>query len=399
MTKTPRVNGHHRGLRNAALIGAAAMSAAGLLLTGCGTPGLSSASSAGAPATGASSAGASSGGAHSAAPGGAAAAAPAPQKEPSGPVQSVTPAARLLLAQSIIYTASLTVQTGNVPAAVQRATAIVTALGGYTAAEQESSQPGQRQVSTASLQLKVPAPGYQAALGQLRTGLGTQTSLRQHAQDVTQQVADVGSRVTSAQAAIASCGRCWPGPARSASCCPSRTRSTARSRLEALQAQQRSLAHETSYATVSLCSSVTTRKSLIKSKRSSTDSPPAWPRLAGAGARPGLAAHRARTVLPFLMLVGLIGGIGYSGAASGAAPAPAGPPSRPRPTSRTRPGQLAARAGPARGQAGAGRCGVHQVGQPGEHVGVGVRQHAVAEIEDVSLGHPALADHRWPAPR
>jgi hypothetical protein len=314
MTKTPRVNWHQRGLRSAALIGAAVMSAAGLLLTGCGTHGLSAASSAGRPASGVSS-----GGAHSAALGGAAAAVPAPQnapqKEPSGNARPITPAARLLLAQSIIYTASLTVQTGNVPAAVQRATAIVTALGGYTAAEQESSQPGRRQVSTASLQLKVPAPGYQAALAQLRTGLGTQTALSQQAQNVTQQVADVTSRVTSAQAAIAQLRALLARAGSVSELLNVQDQiNSQEADLEALQAQQRALVHATTFATVSLL--------LVSHHR-----PPAKQQeKKQRGFIAGLAAGwrglgRALTwlltvigiVLPFALLVGLAGGIGYLG--------------------------------------------------------------------------------------
>jgi Domain of unknown function (DUF4349) len=44
---------------------------------------------------------------------------------------------------------------------------------------------------------------YPAALGQLAGRLGTQLSLRQQAQDVTEQVADLNSQVTSYEAAIA----------------------------------------------------------------------------------------------------------------------------------------------------------------------------------------------------
>ena len=160
MTDTSRVRQHHRGLRSAALVCAAAMSVAGLLLAGCGSSGASSASAAGSNSTGA----------HSAAAGlPAAASEPDPIKAASGAQAPATQTIGLLSARSIIYTASLTVQVADVPAAVQHAAAIVTANGGYLAAEQESSQPGQRQASSASLQLKVPGPGYQPALGTLRT--------------------------------------------------------------------------------------------------------------------------------------------------------------------------------------------------------------------------------------
>ncbi len=286
------------------------MSAAGLLLTGCGTPGLSAATS-----TGASCTGASSGGAHSAALGGAAAAEPAPQREPSGGARPGTPAARLLLAQSIIYTASLTVQTGNVPAAVQRATTIVAALGGYTAAEQESSQPGQRQVSTASLQLKVPARGYQAALARLRTELGTQTSLSQQAQNVTQQVADVTSRVTSAQAAIVQLRALLARAGSVGELLDVQDQiNSQESDLEALQAQQRALVHAASFATVSLLLVSHHRPPVRQQEKKQR------------GFIAGLAAGwrglgRALTwlltvigiVLPVALLAWLAGGIGYLG--------------------------------------------------------------------------------------
>ena len=42
----------------------------------------------------------------------------------------------------------------------------------------------------------------------------------------------------------------------------------------------------------------------------------------------------------------------------------------------------------------AGRRGVDQFGQAGEHVGVGLREHAVAEVEHVPLGGAARAQDR-----
>ena len=51
------------------------------------------------------------------------------------------------------------------------------------------------------MELKIPVVSYPATLGQLSHRLGTQLALQQQAQDVTQQVADVDSQVTSARAA------------------------------------------------------------------------------------------------------------------------------------------------------------------------------------------------------
>ncbi len=304
MTDTTRIREHHRGLRGAALATAVAISAASLLLAACGSSGGSSASS-----TGASSAGV-----HGAATGLPAAASEpaAPSRAASGAGSAATQTANLVPARSIIYTASLTVQASNVPAAAQRATVIVTAAGGYLAAEQQSDQPGQRQVAAARLQLKIPVPGYEAALGRLRTELGTLTSLSQRAQDVTEQVADVTSRVASAQAAIAQL-RALLRQAGSVSALlgVQEQINSQESDLEALQAQQRALAHATTFATVSLLL-VTHHAAAVKKKKE-------------RGFVTGLAAgwrglRRATTwlltafgaVLPFVLILVLAGGIGYA---------------------------------------------------------------------------------------
>jgi hypothetical protein len=106
--------------------------------------------------------------------------------------------------QQLIYTAQLTVRAGSVATALSRATSIVTAAGGYVSAENSSGGPGQpAAAASATVTLKIPAAVYQVTLGELTgSGLGTQLGLSQQAQDVTQQVADVGSRVASDEAAI-----------------------------------------------------------------------------------------------------------------------------------------------------------------------------------------------------
>jgi Domain of unknown function (DUF4349) len=303
MTDTPRVRQRHRGLRSAALACAAAMSVTGLLLAGCGSSGANSASASGA----------TSAGAHAAAGLPAAAPEPGPAKAAAGARAPASQTAGLLSAQSIIYTASLTVQTGNVQAAVQRAAAIVTAAGGYLAAEQESSQPGQRQVSSASLQLKVPVPGYQAALGSLRTKLGSQTALSQRAQDVTQQVTDVASRVASAQAAIAQLRALLKRAGSVSGLLDVQEQiNSQESDLEALQAQQRALAHATTFATVSL-QLVSHHAEPVKKKKEHgfvTGLAAGWRGLRRATA---WLLTAVGTVLPFALIIALAGGIGYAG--------------------------------------------------------------------------------------
>ena len=66
--------------------------------------------------------------------------------------------------------------------------------------ETASADPDHPSEATASVQLKIPVASYPATLSQLASQLGTQLSLRQQAQDVTEQVANVNSQVTSAKA-------------------------------------------------------------------------------------------------------------------------------------------------------------------------------------------------------
>jgi hypothetical protein len=162
---------------------------------------------------------------------------------------------RLALAsQSVIYTASLTVQAKNVMAAAAQATSIATAQGGYVSSEQTSASPGGQARPAVSLQLKIPVGAYPATLGKLSGGaIGTETSLSQQAQDVTGQVADVTSQVTSAQAAITQLQALLRRAGSVSDLLTVQEQiSTQESSLESLQAQARALSRETVYATVSL---------------------------------------------------------------------------------------------------------------------------------------------------
>jgi hypothetical protein len=161
--------------------------------------------------------------------------------------------ARLLPAsQSIIMTANLTVHVTSATQAAAKATSYVTGAGGYTAGEQAQLSPSSRQRQTVSMTLKVPQAGYGAALSQL-SNLGRTASLQQQSTDVTQQVADVASRVTSEQDAIASLRGLLKRAGNVSGLLQVQQQiSSDESSLEALQAQQRALDRETSYATISL---------------------------------------------------------------------------------------------------------------------------------------------------
>jgi len=161
--------------------------------------------------------------------------------------------ARLAPASDIIYTAQLTVRANSVSSAATKAAQITENAGGYVSNETTSANPDHPSEATASVQLKIPVAAYQATLGQLAGGLGTQLSLQQQAQDVTEQVADVNSQVISDQAAI---GQLRALLARAGSVSDLLSVqdqiNVEESSLESMQAEQRALDHEVTYATLTL---------------------------------------------------------------------------------------------------------------------------------------------------
>ncbi len=156
-------------------------------------------------------------------------------------------------AQAIVYTASLTVRAADISRAASLAERIATAAGGYVSNENTLLDRAHPAQSTISLQLRIPVAAYQATLGELSSRLGTRVSVSQQAQDVTATVADVTSRVTSAQAAITQLRTLL---ARAGSVGDLLTVQNQidqeESDLESLQSRERALTHETSYATLTL---------------------------------------------------------------------------------------------------------------------------------------------------
>jgi len=168
--------------------------------------------------------------------------------------RGVTAAKYVPAGRQLIYTAQLTVRAASVSAAVARATSIVSAAGGYVSAENASSGQAQPSQATATVTFKLPVAGYAATLAALSGGgLGTQLSLSQQAQDVTQQVADVGSRVASDQAAITQLRALLKHAGDVSSLLSVQNQiNSQESDLESMLAQQNALNHETAYATVTL---------------------------------------------------------------------------------------------------------------------------------------------------
>jgi Domain of unknown function (DUF4349) len=186
----------------------------------------------------------------------AAAAAPANGSASSGfggSAQSVSAGRLAPTGEQLIYTAQLSVRAHSVSAAISRATSIVTAAGGYVSAENAVTNQKDPAQSTATLTLKIPVAAYAATLSELTSGLGTQLSLQQQTQDVTQQVADVSSIVASDEAAIVQLRALLKHAGSVGDLLSVQDQiNNEETNLEAMLAQQNALNHETSYATVTM---------------------------------------------------------------------------------------------------------------------------------------------------
>ena len=240
------------------------------------------------------------------------------------------------ISQSIIYTATMTLRSADVAAATRKITGIVAAAGGYTSDEHLVAGTRGKTGERVSVTLKIPVPAYQSVLSQLSSpALGKQISMQQQATDVTQQVANVNSLVASQEAAISALrGLLKRAASVSGLLQVQQQISGDESTLNSLLAQQRALDHETSYATVSMTLVSPVHKFAHKKV------------VARHGFLAGLATgwrglrHATAWVLtvlgaalPFLVVIALLGGIGYAGwrrfgrrkgSATGG-PTPAGP--------------------------------------------------------------------------
>lgn len=160
--------------------------------------------------------------------------------------------AKLAPTQDIIYTANLTLRVKDVNGTATSATNDVTAVGGYVAGEHQVQATGHGSVGQVNLELKIPVAAYHQTLAELAK-LGTHAMFDEQAQDVTQQVADVSSRVASAQAAIKQLRQLLSRAGDVGQLLSVQDEiNSQESALESLLAQQQALAHETAYATVDL---------------------------------------------------------------------------------------------------------------------------------------------------
>lgn len=221
-----------------------------------------------------------------------------------------TPGASGTLAPSdarlIAYTANLHVRVRDARTGSSRADAIVTAAGGYI--ERQWARSDRSSSAYATTTYRVPAARYRSALAKLGR-LGTRLSLSQQADDVTEDVADVGARVKSAQASLGRLRTLMRDATDVQDVLSIETQVSQReSELEALQARQRALDAQTRYATITLALS----------------GPHAAPPKRDTGLFAGLRAgwHGllvfltglltvVGAMLPFLLVAGPLGALGY----------------------------------------------------------------------------------------
>ena len=217
--------------------------------------------------------------------------------------------------QSIIYTATIAIRASDVTATARRITDIAHAAGGYISAENAGSASPGGTGETIGITLKIPVPSYPAVLAQLTSpALGKQLGMNQHASDVTQQVANVSSLVTSQQDAIDALEGLLRHAASVADLLQVQQQISAdETNLNSLLAQQRALNGETSYATVTMTlvsphhaapPRTPTRHSFL------TGLLAGWRTLRHAA---GWAATALGAGLPFGVVIVVLGAAGYAG--------------------------------------------------------------------------------------
>ncbi|MFF2774677.1 DUF4349 domain-containing protein [Streptomyces sp. NPDC058052] len=160
--------------------------------------------------------------------------------------------------QHVIRTASLQVEVDRVTETADRVRAVVTGAGGRVESETtERAEEGYdgrapREYTSSTMVLRVPQDRYDQVLSAL-AGTGKLLARKAEAQDVTDQVVDVGSRIATQRASVARVRALMDRAERLADVVTLEGELSRRQAdLEALLAQQASLKDRTSLATITL---------------------------------------------------------------------------------------------------------------------------------------------------
>ncbi|MGW2930550.1 DUF4349 domain-containing protein [Streptomyces sp. NPDC001156] len=173
--------------------------------------------------------------------------------------------ANRLTANRIIRTASLTVQVKEVPKALDVARTAVENAGGFVGSESTSRDTAGHERTR--LVLRVPVAKYEEVLGELQ-GAGRLVERTAKAQDVTDQVVDVDSRIKSQRASVARVRELMDRATKLSDVVALEGELSARQAdLESLLARQASLDDRTSLATITLALSETPVKKAAKDDR------------------------------------------------------------------------------------------------------------------------------------
>lgn len=149
-----------------------------------------------------------------------------------------------------IHTAELTVVTPDVDEAAAEARDLTADIDGYV--EAESTSVNYEEETTTELTLRAPVGDYEELLSEL-IELGQRTSLEREAEDVTQEVVDVDSRIDSAESSLDRLHDFLDDSGDATEMLEIEdTISERQSDLESLQARQESLADQTAESTVVL---------------------------------------------------------------------------------------------------------------------------------------------------
>ncbi|MGN6607082.1 MAG: DUF4349 domain-containing protein [Jatrophihabitans sp.] len=223
--------------------------------------------------------------------------------------RSTATMARLDLGGSKIVHVDMTVaiaHASDVAAAADKAGEIATRYGGEVDGDDRVAGAH----AHATVIVRVLPDNLQQALHNL-SALGHEQSRSSSTQDVTQQVADVNSRVTSLTAEIATLQGLYerPGQPLDQVLQVEQTLAQRQSDLESLQAQQRALQHETDLATVTLDLVTATKAAVVRHHRDRTGFVGGLQRgwdafVAGASH----VATAAGAVLPFVALLLVLAG-------------------------------------------------------------------------------------------